>query len=223
VELIARGRTADVFALDAERVLRRYRGGEDTAVEAAVMRHVAGSGYPVPRVHEAHGADLVLERVRGPTLLDALASGEVGVRIGAEILADLHVRLHAVPPRPGARQGIVHLDLHPGNVLLGPAGPVVIDWCNAVAGPPELDVSVTALIIALIAADPEHPMRASAAEMLSVFAHLVDGRLDSRLRAAVELRRADPNVFADEKARLDTAATLVRAATNEGATRCRAT
>ena len=213
VELIARGRTADVFALDGNRVLRRYRDGGDTALEAAIMRHVAGSGYPVPRVHEAHGADLVLERVQGPTLLDALVCGEVAVRSGAEILADLHVRLHAVPPRPGDSQRIVHLDLHPGNVLLGPAGPVVIDWRNAAAGPPELDLAVTALILALVASDPEHPMRRQAAELLSAFAHLANGRLPSGLPGAVELRRADPNLSADEKARLETAATLIEAAT----------
>src|SRR4051812_34308470 len=105
VELIARGRDADVFALDGRRGLRRYRAGGDTALEAAIMRHVAGHVYPVPRVHEAEGPDLVLERVHGPTLLDALVSGEVAVGTGAEILADLHVRLHAVPPRPGACQG----------------------------------------------------------------------------------------------------------------------
>jgi Ser/Thr protein kinase RdoA (MazF antagonist) len=212
VELLARGRDADVFALDGRRVLRRYRAGGDTALEAAVMRHVAGHGYPVPRVYEADGPDLVLERVHGPTLLTALVSGEVAVRTGAELLADLHVRLHAVPPRPGACQGVVHLDLHPDNVLLGP-GPVVIDWRNAVDGPPELDLAVTALIMALVASDPEHPMAGSAAELMSAFAHLADGDLRSGLPGAVQLRRADPNLSADEKARLEAAAALIHSAT----------
>jgi aminoglycoside phosphotransferase (APT) family kinase protein len=212
VELIARGRDADVFALDDTRVLRRYRAGGDTAHEAAVMRHVAGHGYPVPRVHEARGPDLVLERVHGPSLLAALVSGEVGVRAGAQLLADLHVRLHAVPPRPGTCQGVVHLDLHPDNVLLGPAGPVVIDWRNAVDGPPELDLAVTALIMALVAGDPAHPMVGPAAELLSAFAHLANGDLRSGLPGAVELRRVDPNLSPDEKARLEAAAALIHAA-----------
>jgi Ser/Thr protein kinase RdoA (MazF antagonist) len=212
VELIARGRDADVFALDGGTVLRRYRAGGDTVLEAAVMRHVAEHGYPVPRVYEAGGPDLVLERVPGPSLLTALVSGEVAVRTGAELLADLHVKLHAVPPRPGACQGVVHLDLHPDNVLLGPAGPVVIDWRNAVDGPPELDLAVTALIMALVASDPEHPMAGSAAELLSAFAHLADGDLRSGLPRAMELRRADRNLSADEKARLGAAAALIHAA-----------
>jgi hypothetical protein len=212
VELIARGRDADVFALDGGTVLRRYRAGGDTAREAAIMRHVAEHGYPVPRVHEARGPDLVLERVHGLTLLAALVSGAVAVRTGAELLADLHVRLHAVPPRSGSRQGVVHLDLHPDNVLLGPAGPVVIDWRNAVDGPPELDLAVTALIMALVATDRGHAMAVPAAELLSVFAHLANGDLRSGLPGAIELRRGDPNLSYDEKARLGAAAALIHAA-----------
>jgi aminoglycoside phosphotransferase (APT) family kinase protein len=212
VELIARGRDADVFALDSRRVLRRYRAGGDTAFEAAVMRHVAGHAYPVPRVHVAEGPDLILERVHGPALLEALVCGEVAVRTGAELLADLHVRLHAVPARPGAGQGVVHLDLHPDNVLLGPAGPVVIDWRNAADGPPELDLAVTALIMALVAGDPEHPMAGPAADLLSAFVHLAHGDVRCGLPGAVELRRVDPNLSADEKARLEAAAALVHAA-----------
>jgi len=199
VELIARGRDADVFALDGMRVLRRYRAGGDTALEAAIMQHVAGHGYPVPRVHEAGGPDLVLERVHGPTLLAALVSGRVAVRTAAELLADLHVRLHAVPPRPGTCHGFVHLDLHPDNVLLGPAGPVVIDWRNAVDGPPELDLAVTALIMALVASDRDHPLAGPAAELLSAFVHLANGDRRRGLQASVELRRVDPNLSADEK------------------------
>jgi aminoglycoside phosphotransferase (APT) family kinase protein len=213
VELIARGRDADVFALDAGTVLRRYRAGGDTAREAAVMRHVAGHRYPVPRVYQAAGPDLVLERVRGPSLLAALASGEVAVRAGAELLVDLHRRLHALPPRPDAGQGVVHLDLHPDNVLLGPAGPVVIDWRNARDGPPELDLAVTALIMALVATGGEHPMAGPAAEMLSAFAHAADGDLSSGVPGAVALRRDDPNLSAGEKARLQAAAALIHAAT----------
>jgi aminoglycoside phosphotransferase (APT) family kinase protein len=59
----------------------------------------------------------------------------------ARVLARLHDQLHQIAPpaglrRPfGAGERIMHLDLHPGNVMLTPEGPVVIDWTNAAAGP----------------------------------------------------------------------------------------
>jgi hypothetical protein len=190
-------------------------------------------GHPVRRARESEGrvalsswASLLIKDDRllfqwrneaPPTIMLlflnsdlAVLSPEESARIQPAIYG---VRLHAVPPRPGACQGIVHLDLHPDNVLLGPDGPVVIHWRNAVAGPPALDLAVTALIIALVASAPEHPLGRRAAELLSAFAHLANGHLRSGLPGAVELRRADPNLSADEKARLEAAATLVQPAT----------
>jgi aminoglycoside phosphotransferase (APT) family kinase protein len=50
---------------------------------------------------------------------------------------------------------VCHGDFHPGNVLLGPAGPVVIDWADAGLGHPGADVARTATILAgSAAADP---------------------------------------------------------------------
>jgi hypothetical protein len=40
--LLASGRDADVFAIDAQRVLRRYRDGSEVTAEAAVMRSARG-------------------------------------------------------------------------------------------------------------------------------------------------------------------------------------
>ncbi|WP_225853644.1 phosphotransferase family protein [Micromonospora sp. AMSO31t] len=94
---LASGRTADVYALDGGRVLRRYRSGGDVRAEAEVMRHLHAVGYPVPRVHHADGPDLVLDRLAGRTLFEAIAAGEVTPRSGAGLLADLHARLHALP------------------------------------------------------------------------------------------------------------------------------
>ncbi|MFI6762239.1 phosphotransferase [Micromonospora sp. NPDC050417] len=99
--LLASGRDADVFALDDARVLRRYRDGGDTASEAALMAYLSALGYPVPVVHAADGPDLVLERLDGATLLDALLTGAIDTEGAAELLAELHVRLHALPPRLG--------------------------------------------------------------------------------------------------------------------------
>jgi len=72
-DLIARGRAADVYAEGAERVRRRYREpGQSAESEAELMRYLHGQGYPVPEVFDADGADLVMARVPGPTMLAEL-------------------------------------------------------------------------------------------------------------------------------------------------------
>jgi Ser/Thr protein kinase RdoA (MazF antagonist) len=211
VNRIAYGRDADVFALGPSRVLRRYRAGGDTTHEAAVMRHVASFGYPVPSVFEASGPDLVLERVAGPTLLAALVAGSVEARETAEVLGDLHARLHAVPPRAGAEEPVVHLDLHPDNVILGPEGPVLIDWRNATDGPAALDLAVTALVLALFATHADHPLASPARDVLSAFVPMAHGDVVKGLPGAVRRRSADRGLTAAEKRRLPDAEALVRA------------
>lgn len=42
---------------------------------------------------------------------------------------------------------LLHGDLHPGNILLGRDGPVVIDWFDATVGHPLADVARTALLL----------------------------------------------------------------------------
>ena len=137
---VGAGRASTVLALDDARVLRR--GGAPER-EALVMEHARAAGYPVPAVHEVREDALVLERIHGPTMLADLRSRPWRLREHARLLADLHRRLHAVPYEDGA---LLHLDLHPENVLLSPAGPVVIDWTNARGGEPALDVALSWVI-----------------------------------------------------------------------------
>src|SRR4051794_10258399 len=42
---------------------------------------------------------------------------------------------------------LLHLDLHPDNVILSPTGPILINWQAAVAGPAAADVAHTWLLI----------------------------------------------------------------------------
>lgn len=42
---------------------------------------------------------------------------------------------------------LLHGDLHPGNILLSPTGPVVIDWFDACIGPPVADIARSALLV----------------------------------------------------------------------------
>jgi aminoglycoside phosphotransferase (APT) family kinase protein len=44
---------------------------------------------------------------------------------------------------------LCHGDFHPGNVLVGAAGPVVIDWANATRGDPMADFARTRLMLRL--------------------------------------------------------------------------
>jgi aminoglycoside phosphotransferase (APT) family kinase protein len=211
---LASGRDADVFALDDGRVLRRYRDGGDVAAEAAVMAHVAGLGFPVPTVYQAQGPDLVMERLDGPTMLSAFLAGEIDVGQAASCLADLHHRLHALPPRSGSggEVRVLHLDLHPDNVVLTSRGPVVIDWRNAAEGPPALDVALSAVILAQVAAEEAHPLAPHAATLLEAFIARVDDDPRTALDRAVALRRRDPALTTGERVLLDAAAALVAGA-----------
>jgi aminoglycoside phosphotransferase (APT) family kinase protein len=145
--LIARGRAADVYAYGDGLILRRYRTPHSCLYEAAVMQHVREYGYPVPAVLEVSGNDIVMERVSGPTMLEDFSRRPWRLFRHANTLAVLLTTLHAIPappwlePKLGGGDKIVHLDLHPDNVLITGEGPVVIDWTNAGRGHPDAEVA----------------------------------------------------------------------------------
>lgn len=133
-EPIAHGRDAEVYALGDGRVLRRYRRPGPTDHELRVMAHARSCGFPVPQVYERTETDLVMDYLDGPTMLADLTRRPWRLLRHAKTLAQLHRQLHAIPapadlPAPlGEGTSLVHLDLHPGNVLLTASGPMVIDW-----------------------------------------------------------------------------------------------
>ncbi len=156
-EPFAFGRDADIYSIDDEWVLRRYRNGHPVRDEAEFMRHVARYGYPVPAVRDVEGADMVLQRLDGPTLGDAAIAGDLSATEIGLIHADLHRRLQAIPAPSGTPDlVVVHGDLHPLNVMATADGPVVIDWRNAEEGTAEFDVAMTAIIFAQVALDPTY-------------------------------------------------------------------
>ena len=121
------------------------------------MEYARDHGYPVPAIEEvsADGTELVMERVDGPSMVAALGKRPWTVRRQAGVLADLHHRLHEIkapdwlptaPGRPGTT--LVHLDLHPLNIIVGGRGPVVIDWANASRGIGEVDVVLAWVLLA---------------------------------------------------------------------------
>ncbi|MFH9138419.1 phosphotransferase [Streptomyces sp. NPDC017524] len=217
-QLLGSGRTADVYALDGSWVLLRYRDRTDITEQLAVMSYVGAFGFPVPRIGPpAEGArptDLVLQRLTGPTLAEALRAGRLGAAEAGALLARLLRELHAIPPRVSAdpEDCVLHLDLRPENVMLTEGGAVVIDWSTAAEGPPGLDRAMSALALARIAVDPEFPGGAAVRPVLTaLLAELSDdgGASAADLSLARARQRANPHLTNPERARLDRAVDLV--------------
>jgi Ser/Thr protein kinase RdoA (MazF antagonist) len=152
--LIGTGRSADVFEYGEGKVLRRYRNARDTDGEVAVMEHARAHGYPAPAARALSGTDIVMDRIEGMTMLDDLGRRPWRIDQHARTLAALHRRLQGIPapdwlPAPvGEGRALLHLDLHPDNVILTAGGPFVIDWPNAARGPAGADVAHTWLVLA---------------------------------------------------------------------------
>lgn len=220
-ELLDSGRTADVYALDANWVLRRYRDGRDATHEWAVMSYLSAHGYPVPRLgpRDADMAprDLVLRRLTGPSMQASLEAGDLSPADAATLLAELLAELHTVPARlsPRPEDRILHLDLHPGNVLLTSKGPVVIDWGDTAEGAPALDRAVTALLLARTAVGPRAGARAAARALLEALLPRLSthggvpepslAKAAARLAEAAARRTAAPTSGAAETALTETA------------------
>lgn len=186
---IKQGRASSVTDLGDGTVLRT--GGRPEA-EARVMELALAHGYPVPRVLEISTDGLVLERIDGPTMGDDLRRRPWRFNHAVHVLARLHERLHRIA-FDGAT--LIHFDLHPDNVLMSAAGPVVIDWTNARGGDADSDVAMTWLILATSGGLPGRVLAALFRRRL--------GRevLERGLHAARAFRLADGNVTAAERDR----------------------
>ncbi|MFF7328993.1 phosphotransferase [Streptomyces sp. NPDC090306] len=211
--LLGSGRTADVYEIDGAWVLRRDREGYgDAAAEAALMAHVRAHGFPAPRVREAASrTELVMERLSGPTMLGAWSTGAIDPVAAGTALAGLLRRLHAIPPLRSADPAdrILHLDLHPDNVILEPDGPRVIDWATAEEGPPGLDWGMSAVILAQVAAgggDPGPAVRETLAALLADPSGLTGAGLAEALRR----RAANPTMSPAETDLLGAAEEMIR-------------
>ena len=199
MKLLAAGRASEIFDLGDGRVLRRFRAGGDPKRESLVMEHARSHGYPVPRVLEVTADALVLERIEGRTMAQELRRRPWAVRRHAALLAGLHRYLHELPAPStlaAVSEGdrLLHLDLHPENVMLSANGPVVIDWTNARRGDPPLDVALTWVIL-----------ETSGGPFGRVFLHWFLPHFDRadllhRLPVAAERRVADVNVTDRERA-----------------------
>jgi aminoglycoside phosphotransferase (APT) family kinase protein len=147
-------------------------------------------------------------------MVEVLGKKPWTLRANGEILADLHQRLHLIPapdgmaPGPGPEgSSLLHLDLHPLNVILGPSGPVVIDWTNARRGEAAADVALTWILMSA-GTIPGNRLKAAlmgrargvlVAGFLSGFLSATDrAAVVSALRPVVEWKIRDPHMSAAE-------------------------
>jgi aminoglycoside phosphotransferase (APT) family kinase protein len=156
-----------------------------------------------------------MDRLNGPTLMQALDRNPWRVNHYARQLADLHDRLAAIPvpdwlqaPRalrdthPAGTGSVMHLDLHPLNVILTPdRGPVVIDWTNAACGEPAFDLAYT--IVTVATADlPPSPAARARRWYLRTLRHASASDPRPRIADAARLKLTDPNHTDHEATRL---------------------
>ena len=145
------------------------------------MEFVHARGLAVPAIHEvrANGTEIVMDRINGPTMLDAISRRPWTIARHAKVLASLHRQLHDIEAPdwltqlPDGGDRVVHLDLHPLNVLYGSSGPVLIDWTNAARGRAETDLAQTWLIVAASDTSDQGALVRVAAPLQRRFAHLV--------------------------------------------------
>lgn len=183
---IARGASAEVFALDDGHVLKLFHAGIDPGMvvrEMAIAAEIQGTGLPVPRmVGQQDVGDrlgIVYSRIEGPTLFAHVRHRPWEAAWALSTMAALQQRVHACRvPDMRSRKTILagdieasdigqalreaaldrldqleegdalsHGDLHPGNIILTDAGPVLIDWSKAARSAPAADVARTEMLL----------------------------------------------------------------------------
>jgi len=173
------------------------------------MEHARRAGYPVPEVRDATGPDMIVARIDGRTMADDAFRRPWRLSAHAALLGQLHRRLHEISAPPSLREpfgpgaALLHLDLHPQNVLLSDDGPWVIDWANAARGPAAMDVALS-FVIAAAAPRARSPLQAVTAVLRRRFAVAFLAAADTEgvrevLSAAIDFRIADANLRDDER------------------------
>jgi len=209
--IIASGRDCFIFESTPGKVIRRARDGRSLEWEASIMRHARRNGFPAPEIYDAEGPDILMERIDGVSMSEDMAKDPSLVDPHARLLASLHHQLGAVrapgwlPAAQGALgQSLLHLDLHPLNVLITADGPKVIDWANAARGQAHADVANTWLSMATVPVDNDLFPEATRAQFLDVFLEEVDREAAiPHLVAAAKRRCADRYTLDEERARIE--------------------
>lgn len=131
---VVRGRSASVWEwIHGETLWHAVTAGTMTPGDAGrVLAEVQRGLFTVPAP------------VQLPRQVDRLVAK---VRVASTLVAeDLGTTLALASSATGG--ALCHGDLHPGNVVLGPGGPVVLDWFDTGRGDPEIDVARSWLTVA---------------------------------------------------------------------------
>jgi tRNA A-37 threonylcarbamoyl transferase component Bud32 len=184
---IATGRTADVFAVGENQVLKLLKPGFDLQMliaESTKTAAVHAAGGPAPDVSDLVDIDgrpgILIERIHGNSMLDAILANDDDIVNHVMAFADLHARVLGTPldadlpdvkdflaskidnanlplgQRTAAKDHMIglpsgdatlHGDYHPGNIIVAPDGPTVIDWGEASRGDAAADIARTLLLL----------------------------------------------------------------------------
>jgi len=224
--LLASGRDGSIYEFAPGLVLRKTNDGRSLADEARTMEFVAQQGFPVPAIHElrAGGSEMVMERIEGPMMLGDGIVGAARLPRMLGILADLHDLLHRIVapnwlPSFGDGDRLLHLDLHPLNVIMSPTRrPVVIDWPNATRGDPMADVALTYVLLTCPRIPVPRPLEVALNAIRTPlvkrsFAQRYRGRaFDEYVALMAELKCLDRNMAPEEIVRMQALATRMRRA-----------
>jgi Ser/Thr protein kinase RdoA (MazF antagonist) len=89
-----------------------------------------------------------------PSLKDRIRGAMLNPLVPPHVVRFAMQRLDTLPD--GDR--LLHGDFHPGNILMSPHGPIVIDWPDATRGDPHADIARTVLLIRGGALPPGSPL-----------------------------------------------------------------
>lgn len=123
-------------------VYQRVHGPSMWSVVVARPQEAEAMGGTLADLHLellARPAQVMLPRQRDRLLCKLRAGGE---RFGADIQPRAQRLADSAAP-----MSLCHGDLHPGNVIMAPSGPVVLDWFDAGRGEPLADVARSSILM----------------------------------------------------------------------------
>jgi aminoglycoside phosphotransferase (APT) family kinase protein len=143
-----------------------------------------------------------LHRIPAPEWLPTYASHAAFTRPGVEAA---WTGLSPMPTgSPATPETLLHLDLHPDNVILSSRGPVVIDWRNTRRGDGAIDVASTWLILAT-SEIPDRGLKRMAMDVirrlfvLAFVRYAGKAEASRQIPAVARYRLADRNLLPSER------------------------